>query len=143
MKISNVLDSKGRAVSTTHADAPIGVVTKRLRLERIGALVVLNDPGRVTGLVTERDIVEGLAEHGVELLQRVVSAIMRRSVTTCRSGDDVKHVMALMTRHRVRHVPVVDDGELAGLVSIGDLVKHQLDEAELEVNTMRDFARTH
>jgi signal-transduction protein with cAMP-binding, CBS, and nucleotidyltransferase domain len=115
-------------------------LARRLKLEGIGAAVVSQDGQRVDGIVSEREIVRSLAEHGARLLDKPVSDIMLMSVVTCTAEDSVKEVMRRMTRHRVRHLPVLEDGRLAGIVSIGDVVKSRLDEMELEANVLRDYS---
>jgi len=107
-------------------------VAHLLKVEHIGAVVVSEDGARVLGILSERDIVHGLVAHGADVLDKHAADLMTREVTTCRRGDDLKRVMALMTRQRVRHLPVVEAGVLEGLVSIGDVVKKRLEETETE-----------
>jgi signal-transduction protein with cAMP-binding, CBS, and nucleotidyltransferase domain len=138
MKVAEILKTKGSAVATVLPEMSIQHVAKRLRVERIGALVVSADGQHVDGIVTERDIVHGLAQEGARWLDRRVGDVVARSVRTCASDDRVRDVMAEMTRARVRHLPVVTDGTLCGIVSIGDVVKSCLDDADLEVSVLRD-----
>lgn len=140
MKARDILDKKGRRVVTIRADASIETAIHRLALERIGALVVSEDGEIVEGIVSERDILHALAREGGAILGpgRQVAEIMTRAVRTCGPEDNVKHLMDTMTRYRVRHLPVVEDGRLIGLVSIGDVVKNRLEEMELETNVLRD-----
>lgn len=138
MKVASILKTKGTEVATTPPDATIASVALQLKLRGIGALVVSEDGASVLGLIAERDVVHGLADHGARLLELRVSQLMTRSVVTCAPDDSIKSVMALMTRHRVRQIPVVEGGRLRGIVSIGDVVKHRLDELELEANVLRD-----
>ncbi|BCX18871.1 MAG: inosine-5-monophosphate dehydrogenase [Geminicoccaceae bacterium] len=140
MKARHILDKKGRRVVTIRADASIETAIHRLALERIGALVVSEDGEIVEGIVSERDILHALAREGGAILGpgRQVAEIMTRAVRTCGPEDSVKHLMDTMTRYRVRHLPVVEDGRLIGLVSIGDVVKNRLEEMELETNVLRD-----
>lgn len=140
MKARDILDKKGRRVVTIRADASIETAIHRLALERIGALVVSEDGEIVEGIVSERDILHALAREGGAILGpgRQVAEIMTRAVRTCGPEDSVKHLMDTMTRYRVRHLPVVEDGRLIGLVSIGDVVKNRLEEMELETNVLRD-----
>ena len=142
MKVSDILDAKGNAVTTIRPDVKISTVVRRLRLEGIGALVVsedgIEDSAQVVGIISERDIVRGLAEEGAELLEKRVLDLMTSPVKTCTLEANIKDVMAVMTRSRVRHLPVVEDGRLVGIVSIGDVVKNRLEEVELEADVLRD-----
>lgn len=138
MKVARILERKGSAVETVEPDSIVGSAVHRLAALHIGALVVSEDGRRVQGVVTERDIVRGLSRYGAGVIDRRVADIMVRTVPTCSPDDTVKHVMGEMTRSRQRHLPVVVDGRLCGIVSIGDVVKDRLDEAELEVGVLRD-----
>lgn len=138
MKVSSILKSKGTHVETVSPDATVYRAVWELKLKNIGALVVSEDGVTVHGLVSERDIVAGLTEHGPQLLSLPVRRVMAAPTVTCTPDDTLTAVMARMTRHRARHVPVVDGGRLAGIVSIGDIVKHRLDELELETNVLRE-----
>jgi len=138
MKVADILATKGTAVATIPPDATIERVAQRLRSAHIGALVVSTDGKQLKGLVTERDIVEGIARYGRAALDMHVRQIMRHNPPTCSTNDTVQHVMAQMTRLRVRHLPVVHGGEMRGIVSIGDIVKNRLDETEREVHVLRD-----
>ena len=138
MNVALLLRSKGSDVATVRPDTRMSTVVRQLRLKGVGALVVSEDARTVRGLISERHIVHALAAHGPELLDRPVAEVMSRSVITCAPRDNVKRVMAMMTRHRERHIPVVDGGRLCGLISIGDVVKSRLDEMELEANVLRE-----
>lgn len=138
MKVESILKSKGSMVMTTRPAAKIATVVTKMRLEKVGALVVSDDGVRVLGLISERDIVHGLAEHGAELLDLSVAELMTRGGPTCAPADSVRKVMADMTQRRVRHLPVLENGRLGGIVSIGDVVKNRLEEVELEANVLRD-----
>ena len=140
MKVREILDAKGRGVVTVRPEASVSTVVHRLVLERIGALVVSEDGRHIAGVVTESDIVRALAADGAAAVAsgRRVAELMTRNVATCTPEDTVKRVMAEMTRRRVRHLPVVEGGGLAGIVSIGDVVKNRLDELEMEAAVMRD-----
>ncbi len=138
MKVESILKSKGSKVVTTRPAAKIAAVIQIMSLEKVGALVVSDDGVRVLGLISERDIVQGLTEHGTELLGLSVAELMTREVPTCTPADSVRNVMSDMTRRRVRHLPVVEDGRLNGIISIGDVVKNRLDEVESEANVLRD-----
>lgn len=140
MKIQDVLESKGRQVAIVGPDTSIALAVHKLKTGRIGSLVVSEDGTTAIGIVSEREVVRALAEHGGELLRLRVADIMVRRVVTCKSTDTVQSVMADMTMSRQRHIPVIDDNNLlAGIVSIGDLVKHRLQELELETNVLRDY----
>lgn len=139
MNVEAILRGKGRDVATIRPDQTVAVALTALRDRNIGALVASRDGERVDGIISERDIVHGLAEHGGALLSLEVSAVMTRRVTTCAPADTVADLMALMTNRRIRHLPVTDDGKLVGIVSIGDLVKSRLDEIEYEAHSLRSF----
>ena len=138
MKVAAILKAKGTHVETTRPDTSLYSVIWDLKLKRIGAFVVSQDGSIVLGLVSERDIVHGLAEHGAKLLALPVAQVMTSPVVTCTPEDNVTALMARMTRYRVRHLPVIEDGKLAGIVSIGDVIKYRLDELEMEANILRE-----
>jgi CBS domain-containing protein len=137
MKVEGILRSKGTNVVTANPSATVASIVQRLHQERIGAIVVTEN-GRVLGMISERDVVRGLADHGPAILDRKVVDLMTRPVHSCSLDDSVKHLMSEMTRKRIRHLPVIDDGVLCGIVSIGDVVKNRLDEVEMEANVLRD-----
>ena len=139
MNVQTILQQKGAAVLTIRSDATIAEAVETLAGERVGALVVSDDGEAVDGVLSERDIVMALARYGEDLLSRPVYTIMTRTVVTCDPGDSVGDLMAEMTSRRIRHFPVVADGRLSGIVSIGDLVKSRLDEVEFEANSLRSF----
>jgi CBS domain-containing protein len=138
MKVEGILRSKGARVVTVRPDASLGSLVEKLHQEQIGAAVVTEDGRSVLGIISERDVVRGLAEHGPRILEMRVSDLMTRTVFTCAQDDSVKHLMSQMTRRRIRHLPVLSDGALCGIVSIGDVVKNRLDELEMETNVLRD-----
>jgi CBS domain-containing protein len=138
MKVASILKFKGSSVATTPPTTTIFTVAWDLKLKGIGALVVSEDGNTVLGLISERDIVRGLTEHGPKLLALPVSQVMTSPVNTCTPDDSITTVMGRMTRYRIRHIPVVDGGRLCGIVSIGDVVKHRLDELEMEGNILRE-----
>ena len=139
MNVETILRTKGRRVATIRSDATIAKAVEMLRMNGIGALVVSDDGQEVAGILSERDVVFGLADDGAALLSRPVSELMSHSVVTCEPGDSVAELMAEMTNRRIRHFPVVEDGKLCGIVSIGDVVKSRLDEIEFEANSLRSF----
>jgi CBS domain-containing protein len=138
MKVDDILEAKGREVSTIPRDTTVRRVVERMRLQRIGALVVSSDGVRVEGLITETDIISALARSGAQALDLPARDVMTGAVRTCSPDDRVRDVMVEMTMHRVRHVPVVDHGQLCGIVSIGDVVKSVVDDADLEIRVLRD-----
>jgi CBS domain-containing protein len=139
MNVETILRNKGNWVATIRPDATIAEAVDMLHEERIGAIVVSEDGEGVDGILSERDIVIALADHRADLLSRNVNEIMTRKVVTCEPGDTVSDLMAEMTNRRIRHFPVVADGRLCGIVSIGDLVKSRLDEVEFEASSLRSF----
>lgn len=141
MKVAGILKSKGAEsarIVTVRPETTIASLAQMMKLEGIGALVVSEDQKTLAGLISERDVVMGLVDHGTEVLKMRVSELMQRSVANCAPGDDVKDVMKQMTQRRVRHLPVIEGGALRGVVSIGDVVKSRLQEAEMEINVLRD-----
>jgi CBS domain-containing protein len=138
MNVDGILRVKGSTVMTIPPDATVASLVRGLRDERIGAMVVSQDGTTVDGIVSERDVVRGLAESGARILDRRVQEIMTTPVSTCSPGDAVKTVMETMTLRRIRHLPVVSDGRLVGIVSIGDVVKNRLDEMATETSVLRE-----
>ena len=138
MSVGEILKEKGADVETIDGDATVAEAVERLRDERIGAVVVSADGRTVQGVLSERDVVIGLADHRDALLNMKVRDLMTRSAATCSPDDGVEKVMLEMTELRARHLPVVDGGRLVGIVSIGDVVKNRLDEVQLEKNVLRD-----
>jgi CBS domain-containing protein len=138
MNVEGILRSKGATVVTIKPDATVGDLVHGLREDRIGAMVVSEDGRSVLGIISERDVVRGLADRGSRVLEAPVAELMTRDVVLCTPRDTVKQVMAEMTRRRVRHLPVVADGVLCGIVSIGDVVKNRLEEIETETNVLRE-----
>jgi CBS domain-containing protein len=139
MNVHTILKNKGSAVATIAADATIDEAVELLRARGIGALVVSDDGKSVDGILSERDIVDALGRYGDALLPLSVGKIMTRAVATCDPDDSVAELMAEMTNRRIRHFPVVRNGRLCGIVSIGDLVKSRLDEIEYEAHSLRSF----
>jgi CBS domain-containing protein len=138
MKVEDILKAKSHRVATMRPESAIDTVIHRMRLDRIGAIVISSDGSTIEGILSERDIVYGLVEHGAGLLKMTAAHVMTHEVITCRLQDTIKDVMSKMTHRRIRHVPVLENGELAGIVSIGDVVKHRLEEAELESTVLRE-----
>jgi CBS domain-containing protein len=142
VQISQVLRHKHGGVATIDGTESVRTALAALAEHRIGALVVSSDGQRVEGILSERDIVRGLHSHGAGLLTEPVSTVMTASVRTCTLDVSVHDLAQLMTDHRIRHVPVVEDGKLLGIVSIGDVVKARLDELEDERQHMVDYIQT-
>ena len=138
MRISDVLKNKGGSVSTVDPDMTVSELLDGLVTRNIGAMVVVGPLGLV-GIVSERDVVRKLHEFGVELLDRPVSEIMTAQVITCTPADSVDSLSALMTTNRVRHVPVIDSGQLAGIVSIGDVVKTRMEELQTQQEQLEAY----
>jgi CBS domain-containing protein len=137
MQVSQILDSKGHQVITIKPQATVAEALRVLWLEGIGALVVTDDSGKVAGMISERDIIRGLAAQGIELLDQPVEERMEATVVTCTPETWVEELMNEMTERRIRHLPVVDSGKLVGIVSIGDVLKNRLQELENETSTLR------
>ncbi len=142
MHVAEILRQKGRAVETVRTDVSLLDVVKTLAAKRIGAVVVTSRDQAVAGIVSERDIMRALGKAGADALDWPVTDVMTTNVVTCREIDTIDTLMSLMTTHRFRHLPVVEGGELVGLVSIGDVVKHRVAEVELEATAMRDYITT-
>ncbi len=141
MKVCDILETKGRSVETVRPWTSVAEAVRRLAgPPRIGALVVCADSGGpLLGMITERDVVAALGRLGPALLERAVEEVMSTNVPTCPPDESLSRLMAQMTRLRYRHVPVVSEGRLVGLVSIGDAVQHRLREMELETGVLRDL----
>jgi CBS domain-containing protein len=139
MKIATLLDMKGRDVVTILPAASIAEAIALLGHHNVGALVVSDDGKAVVGIVSERDVVRGIDAMGPDVLDKPVTAIMSTEIRSTTPDDSVESLMATMTEHRVRHVPVIADGVLAGMVSIGDVVKNRLEELEQDRNALVDY----
>jgi CBS domain-containing protein len=139
MNVDTILRAKGDTVTLVTPQTSITEAVAVLRREGIGALVVSRDGAAVDGILSERDVVHGLARLGPQLLDAKVEQLMTRRVFTCTPRDSIADLMAEMTKRRIRHIPVVQDGELAGIISIGDVVKARLDEMEYETSSLRSF----
>jgi CBS domain-containing protein len=139
MYVRDILSTKGGRVTTIKPDSKILATSKLLSQHRIGAVLVTDAADKIVGIISERDIVRGLAGHGGAVAELTVTDLMTRDVRSCTLGDTISEIMVIMTTHRIRHLPVLEDGKLAGIVSIGDVVKYRLDEAKLEVESMRDY----
>ena len=138
MTIESILKRKGTYVATIAPEASIKRAADWLSAKNIGALVVVTSENAVLGLISEREIVHAFSRYGETVASMPVKEIMRHGVTTVSPDESVNRVMNLMTHQRVRHMPVLRDGKLVGIVSIGDVVKHRLEDLELETNVLRD-----
>jgi len=137
MKVESILEQKGTEVATIAPEASIKRAADWLRAKNVGALVVTSNDA-VVGIISERDIVRAFSQYGEPVASMQVKDIMTHGLITASLGDDLTRLMRLMTRHRVRHMPVLRNGKLAGIISIGDVVKHRVDDLELEANVLRD-----
>lgn len=139
MHVSAILKNKGAAIITTRPQESVGTVAQLLHVNRIGAVLVVDPDGDIVGILSERDIVRGLAVHGAAVLDRPVEEFMTRKVVGCQSTDTIASIMERMTQGRFRHMPVVDNGRLVGFISIGDVVKHRVEEFAQEVESLREY----
>lgn len=141
MNIDAILNFKGRDIVSVLPHELIGMAAEIFGEKKVGSLLVMEE-GQVQGIITERDVIWAIGREGASVLKAPVSKVMTRDVMTCQGSDKVDQVMQMMTKSRFRHVPVMDQGLLVGLISIGDLVQHRLAEAELEANSMRSYIAT-
>jgi CBS domain-containing protein len=139
MAVSHILSGKGRNVITAMPSDTIESVAKKLAENKIGAIVVVEGNSKIAGIVSERDIVRHIAAEGSSALSKPVSKAMTANVKTCREGDSEKDLMTLMTKHRIRHLPVVKGEQLVGMISIGDVVKFRIDSIEREAEEMKNY----
>jgi CBS domain-containing protein len=142
MYVREILSVKGRNVVTIEPATTLAAAAKILAENRIGALVVTGAGERIVGILSERDIVQALAARGPAALDAHASEVMTRKVATCSAADTISSIMERMTEGKFRHVPVVEQGQLAGIISIGDVVKHRLMEMEQEQAALRDYIQT-
>lgn len=141
MTVQAILDNKGHHVQSVEPDVTLSAAVKLLCERRIGAVLVLRDQ-RIEGILSERDIVRVLGERGARALDEPVSAVMTRKVVCCRPVDTVGAIMEKMTTGKFRHLPVLEGGEVVGLISIGDVVKSRVKEFENEQEALRDYIKT-
>jgi CBS domain-containing protein len=139
MNVGQLLSLKGREVSTISASRSVADAVALLKERGIGAVIVTDGAGPIAGILSERDVVRALQDHGTDVLTKSVKDIMTSDVTTCDESVEVTHLMVMMTENRFRHVPVVQDGQLAGIISIGDVVKVRLSELENEKRDLLDY----
>jgi len=138
--VETIIKNKGGRVVTLPLQTTVAQAARELNKHRIGAVVVSHNGVAVDGIFSERDLVRHIAEQGAAVFDRPLSAVMTRHVMTCAPHSAVHEVMSVMTRKRIRHLPVVSQNRLVGIVSIGDVVKCRLEEMRLEANVMRDYA---
>ena len=142
MTVKAILSHKGSDVFSIEPTATLETAVRTLGKHRIGALLVLGPDRRLIGVVSERDIVRALAEHGADVLTQPLSQVMTRKVVTCSQTETVGGIMERMTTGRFRHVPVVEQDQVVGIISIGDVVKYRLHEMEQESAALRDYIQT-
>jgi CBS domain-containing protein len=139
MQVKHILYEKGREVVTIGSDATLSEAARLMARRHIGAVVVRGRDGAVSGILSERDIVSAIAEESVAALGRAVSSRMTRDISVCCEHDTIEDLMEAMTRGRFRHVPVIEDDHLVGIVSIGDVVKTRIQETIREAESLRDY----
>ena len=139
MLVSHILREKGRDVLAIAPEATLFEAARVLTLNRIGALLVRDPKGVLTGIISERDIVRAIAEEGASALALTVADRMTKDVATCEESDTIAEIMETMTRCRFRHMPVIEDGRITGIVSIGDVVKIRIAETMREAQALKDY----
>jgi len=142
MIVDGILRAKGAKVETAQPDWTVLKAVQMLAEHGVGALVVSADGRHIDGIISERDVMRQIASGGPATLDKSVVEVMVRDVITCSRGDTVNHLMTVMTERRIRHLPVVDDGLLVGIVSIGDVVKRRIEETEYEAEALRQYIAT-
>jgi CBS domain-containing protein len=141
MTVRSILDSKGHQVLSVEPDAKLAAAVKILGEKKIGAVLVMSQ-GRIEGILSERDVVRVLSERGAHVLEEPVNGVMTRKVVSCRQSDTVAGIMEMMTLGKFRHLPVVEDGKVVGLISIGDIVKRRVHEYETEQEALQNYIKT-
>lgn len=142
MHVSEILKNKGSDVVSMGPGESVLEIARLLSAKHIGAIVIRDGGGAIIGIISERDIIHAIAAKGERALEMPACDVMTREVISCTADDIITGVMNTMTTRRIRHVPVIEDGDLKGMVSIGDIVKYRLEETALEARVMRDYART-
>jgi len=142
MNVASILKHKGRDCATIRQDQTVSEAVRVLSDKNIGALVVVDDAGDIAGILSERDVVANLADGSAELLAAPVSRIMTLDVFTCSPTDTTEQLMNQMTNSRIRHLPVKENGKLAGIISIGDVVKWRIAEVESRAEALREYIAT-
>ena len=141
MTVRSILNTKGHQIMSVEPDVKLEVAIRLLGEKKIGAVLVMNQ-SRLEGILSERDIVRVLSERGAGVLEAPVSEVMTRRVVTCKETDTVAEIMEMMTTGKFRHLPVIDNGKVVGLISIGDIVKRRVQEYEAEQAALRDYIKT-
>lgn len=139
MRVASLLSSKGSDIVSLRDDQTIGDAVTLLCERKIGATIVLDSAGKLAGILSERDIIRGLGVSGGDISDKSVSSLMTSSVECCAPDDTVDSIMQRMTMGRFRHMPVMEDGSLIGIISIGDVVKNRINDLENEASAMRDY----
>ena len=139
MRVVDILKEKGLDVKTVKSGDSIQMLARCLSEEKVGAMVVVGAHGAIDGIISERDVIRGLAAYGTKVTTMPVSDLMTKTVITCSPLDSILAVTRVMTQRRIRHLPVIENGKLTGLISMGDLLKHRIEEVELEANVLRDY----
>ena len=139
MSVANMLEGKSNSIISASPEDNISSVVALLAKHRIGAVIICNDAGKVKGIISERDIVREIARDGSAALDMQVSKCMTSKVMSCTREDSVDYVMEIMTTNRFRHMPVVNDGQLLGIISIGDVVKSKIEQAERDAQDLRNY----
>ena len=139
MNVAAILKQKGRAITTAGPTVTLMEVANKLAAKRIGAIVIVGAEGEVAGIISERDIIRALSMQGSACLTLPVSQSMTKKVVTCKETDTFHELMAMMTERRFRHLPVVTNGALVGIISIGDVVKHYVVEMQTEATAIREY----
>jgi CBS domain-containing protein len=142
MNVKTILAAKGGDIFSIEPTATLSAAAKLLSTHRIGVAVIRGAGGRLAGILSERDIVRAISEHGEAALTLPVGQMMTRNVTTCGEDDSIAGIMERMTTGKFRHMPVIKDGQLVGLVSIGDVVKQRVEEIERDAEALRDYIQT-
>ncbi|WP_428246162.1 CBS domain-containing protein [Ferrovibrio sp.] len=142
MSVAMILKDKGGGMVSARPEDTVAAVCRLLAGHGIGAVLVLNPDGGIAGILSERDVVRGLAQYGTGLLERTADTLMTRNVMVCSPADTVEDVMHVMTKRRIRHLPVVEEGRLVGMISIGDVVKRRIAATELEAEALRQYIAT-
>lgn len=142
MNVAAILKAKGRAVATAKPDVSLKDIAAKLASKKIGAIVIVGASGRVEGIMSERDVIRAVADAGESALRAPVSDYMTRGVISCQETTTLEELMGVMTKGRFRHLPVIEDDALVGIISIGDVVKHHIAEVEMEVSAMRGYLAT-